>query len=60
MLSGVTVGTEASALWLLHRGGRVWDANTFVKGQEGIVADATPIAAPPVLLLEKDSGKVLK
>lgn len=54
------MGREAGTLWVLHRGDRVWDADTFVRGQEGIVANATPIAAPPVLLLEKDSGKVVK
>lgn len=61
MLAGVDAGVETDTLWVLHRGDRVWAADTFTaaSGSER-AADESPIAAPTVLQLSKDSGAVLR
>ena len=52
---------DTDTLWVLHRGDRVWTADTFKPGDGGEqVADETPIAAATVLQLTKDSGAVLR
>jgi hypothetical protein len=60
MPTGVTVGLEMGSVWVLHRGSNPWVADTSERARKGFDADATPIAVAPVLLLEKDSGKVQK
>jgi hypothetical protein len=52
---------DTDTLWVLHRGDRVWTADTFKPGDGGEqIADETPIAAATVLQLSKDSGAVLR
>jgi hypothetical protein len=52
---------DTDTLWVLHRGNRIWAADTFnpSNGSEQI-ADETPIAADTVLQLAKDTGAVLR
>lgn len=47
-------------MWVLHRGQRNWDQNTFVSAVDHHVADETPIPEAAVLQLDKDTGKVLR
>lgn len=58
--AGVATGVETDTLWVLHRGSRVWAADTFKGGSGEQVADETPIAANAVLQLAKDTGAVLR
>ncbi|KAF8067346.1 pam-b [Scenedesmus sp. PABB004] len=56
-VASVAVGPDGT-LWALHRGGRVWGADTF-DAQERM-RDPTPIGGDVVVQMHADTGKVLR
>lgn len=47
---------EAGTVWALHRGDRVWDAQSFEGASGERTTYKTPIAADVVLQLDQESG----
>lgn len=59
--AGVAAGIDTDTLWVLHRAGRIWAADTFSAASNfERVSDESVIAEPVVLQLAKDTGAVLR
>ncbi|KAF6260690.1 PHM/PNGase F domain-containing protein [Scenedesmus sp. NREL 46B-D3] len=56
-VAGVAMGPDGT-LWALHRGGRVWDEDTFDVSER--ITEADPIGVDVVLQMHPDTGKVLR
>ncbi len=57
-VTGVALGVN-STMWVLHRGSRAWETNSFDPITNRIVYDSY-IQQPTVLLLDQDTGRVLR
>ncbi len=55
-VASTAVGPDGS-VWVLHRGGAVWDSNTFDESNR--MRNTQKIAAPCVHRMDPDPGKVL-
>ncbi|WIA13049.1 hypothetical protein OEZ86_006342 [Tetradesmus obliquus] len=56
-VASVAMGPDGT-LWALHRGGRVWDEDTFDTSER--ITEKDPIAVDVVLQMHPDTGKVLR
>lgn len=57
-VAGVASGTTPGTVWVLHRGHRTWDADSFSADDRITYSDA--IQAPAILLLDASTGTVLR
>ena len=55
-VAGVCKGTQGS-VWVLHRGGRVWDANSFTGNNGEVTTYTEPIAEDVVFQIDQDTGR---
>ncbi len=61
--AGVAHSLDGETLWVVHRGPRVWDERTYAPDGERLsdaVLKEGAIAAPTVLQLHKETGRVLR
>jgi hypothetical protein len=55
-VASVAMGPDGT-LWALHRGGRVWDEDTFDTNER--ITEKDPVAVDVVLQMHPDTGKCL-
>lgn len=49
--------TKPNSVWVLHRGSRVWDQNSF--DSRGVIQEDEPIQQNCILLVDRDTGSIM-